>query len=440
MAPCFAGLRRRDRPSDRVGDDLPDELVARRTGNGFNEWNFSPHLGYSHDDLSLGLTGSFASRLVENPGTVMFPAYATTTKSIEALSLDGSWVAAPFLTLKLASSVSRDSIHYLDTGAVSYQDSRHAWNYADVDLLQEFTFGKHQVTTGVQFLRHSVNSTDIDHHTEEGTALFGSGVFECSQDSLVFRAMPGLRIDHSSLFDNQVNGKVGLSVTLKTAFRPMLFVNAASAFHSPAFNDLYWPQDAYSVGNPDLKPEHSRDLDAGAQATWRREKIECSARISYFAMQLDDMIVWEPRPDYIWTPVNIAASITGASIQLTFADADRYRGAFNLTQSIAHDRNTGNTLIYRPRFLATTTHSATWGRFAAGVTGRYTGRVYTNDANTASLPPCFTFDGNCSIALMDNDGMRLVYDILNMTDRMHATIEGYPLPGREHRLSLKIGF
>jgi outer membrane cobalamin receptor len=36
--------------------------------------------------------------------------------------------------------------------------------------------------------------------------------------------------------------------------------------------------------------------------------------------------------------------------------------------------------------------------------------------------------------------MRLIYDMLNMTNREHATIDGYPLPGREHRLSLRINF
>lgn len=435
-----------------MGDKISDGAFSyqdasgnwkQRIGNSFNEWNFNPHIGLSLDKFSFGLTGSVASRLIENPGTITYPTYATTTKNTGSLSFDGSWVATHFLTLKLNSSFSRDSLHYLDTNTFSRQDSRHNWNDADVNLLQEFTFGRQLLTSGVEVLRRSVTSTDIAYHLENGTAVFGSGNFEFAKDSFVFSATPGISFEHSSLFDNQINGKIGLSVSLHNSFRPMIFFNAGSAFHNPAFADLYWPKDAYSVGNVNLKPEHSRDVDFGAQTAFRQSNFEYSARISFFFMRLEDMIVWEPGSDYIWSPVNInAALINGESIQATFSNADHYHGSINFTESIARDRKTGDTLIYRPRFTATTSHSATFGKITIGFAGRYTSKVYTDAANTdsLSLPSCFTFDGNCSVALTKDGGVRLVYDMLNMTDRMHSTIEGYPLPGREHRLSLKVGF
>jgi|GEM_PF-2369438 vitamin B12 transporter len=415
-----------------------------RTSDGADECNFFQRLSYSLNELSLGVTGSYAYRADESPGAITYPDPATTFQNIGSLSLDGSWIQSKFLTLKLNSSVSMDSVHYVDTNSLTHSDSKNTWNNANLELLQDFTLGDQRITTGVDALRHSVNSNEINYHAEDQYALFGSGILELPVNDFVFSTTPGVRLDNSSLFDNQLNGKIGASVAYKGLLKPMAFFNAGTAYHNPEFSDLYWPDEDYTVGNPDLKPEHSRDWNAGLQFQQRTGAIGCLCRFSYFDMWLDDMIIWEPSPDYVWSPVNIdEASIKGVSLHASVTVAKWYSGSLDLTASHAEDEQTGKTIIYCPEYLATSSHTFTFKRFSAGIAGRYTSSVYTETDNSASLPPCIIFDGNVSVPLLpvNHDGeMRLIYDMLNMTNREHATIDGYPLPGREHRLSLRINF
>ncbi len=415
-----------------------------RTSDGADECNFFQRLAWSHDDLSLGVTGSYAYRADESPGAITYPDPATTFQNIGSLLLDGSWVQSKHLTLKWTSSLSMDSVHYVDTNTATRQDSKNTWNNANLELLQDFTLGDQKVTTGVDALRHSVNSNNIGYHLEDQYALFGSGILELPAGDFVLGATPGVRLDNSSLFANQLNGKGGASVSYKGFLKPMAFFNAGTAYHNPEFTDLYWPDEDYTVGNPNLKPEHSRDWNAGIQLRQGTGAVECLGRCSYFDMRLNDMIIWEPNADYVWSPLNInGASIKGISLHGSVAVAKWYSGSLDLTASHSVDELTGETIIYCPEFLATSSHTFTFKRFSAGMAGRYTGRVYTETNDAASLPPCITFDGDLSIPLLpvNHDGeMRLIYDILNMTNRQHATIDGYPLPGREHRLSLRINF
>ena len=415
-----------------------------RTIDGADECNFFQRLTYYHNDLSLGLTGNYAYRADESPGATTYSDPATTFQNTGSLSLDGSWIQSKLLTLKLTSSVSMDSVHYVDTNSLTRSDSKNTWNNANLELLQDFTLGDQRVTTGVDALRHSVNSNEINYHAEDQYAFFGSGILELLVNDFVLSATPGVRFDNSSLLDNQLNGKIGASVSYKGFLKPMTFFNAGTAYHNPEFTDLYWPDEDYTVGNANLKPEHSRDWNAGIQLQQRTGGIECLGRCSYFDMRLNDMIIWEPNMDYVWSPVNIdQASIKGISLHGSVTVAKWYSGSLDLTVSHALDEQTGKTLIYRPEYLATSSHTFNFKRFSAGIAGRFASRVYTNDSNTTSLPPCITFDGNVSIPVLpvNLDGeMRLIYDMMNMTNRQHATIDGYPLPGREHRLSLRINF
>ena len=98
--------------------------------------------------------------------------------------------------------------------------------------------------------------------------------------------------------------------------------------------------------------------------------IEYSGRFSYFQMRLNDMIIWEEQPDFIYSPVNIdEASFKGYSLEASLQFAKRYSGSLDLTASHALDEQSGKILVYRPEFLATSSNTITFKRFSPVLRG-----------------------------------------------------------------------
>ncbi|MGA2505921.1 MAG: TonB-dependent receptor [Chitinispirillaceae bacterium] len=411
-----------------------------REHNGYMDWGIHPKIGYNDSSVAVTLSGSLSGRNADGPGSTDFPDTNNTRQTISYIGLNGRWTAGEFLTLRANSSFGYDYLHYRSVSQESWNTDRNG----SLELVQDFTFGKQLLTTGMQGLFQSAISNEYGHHTGNQGSVFASGILEQSVQDLVFRETPAVRYDYSSIFKGALDGKAGLIATWKVPAEPSLFFNIGNAFKSPAFSDLYWPQDAWSIGNPHLKPERSVDWDIGAQLHHRVAAIDYSGRITYFRMRLNDMIIWEPRPDFVWTPVNVAAAtIRGCKISTQLRLFKMYATSFDCAYSLARDANTGKTLIYRPRYAATYTNALEAGRITFGITVRYSSEVFTDESNTGQLPASTIFDANLGIkiASVGEDGdARLVYDILNLTDEQHVTNEGYPLPGREHRLSLKLSF
>jgi outer membrane receptor protein involved in Fe transport len=127
-------------------------------------------------------------------------------------------------------------------------------------------------------------------------------------------------------------------------------LSASSSFRRPTFNDLYWPEDDFAVGNPDLQPERSMETEAGiampGTGCW-------SLSMTGFLAFTDDLIRWEPGESGKWSPVNVArARRMGIEIEsrLTLGACD-LSGTLTLMDVTDNDpasTNYGMTLPYVP--------------------------------------------------------------------------------------------
>jgi outer membrane cobalamin receptor len=212
---------------------------------------------------------------------------------------------------------------------------------------------------------------------------------------------------------------------------------------------LYWPRDPYGAGNPALKPEQSTHADCGFQARTVSGPATTLARITAYRMQMRDMIIWQPDPSdpsgMRWTPSNLAgAVIRGIHGTVELSYGKEFSSILGAVWNDARDEKSNKVLIYRPAYVVTFSQNVAINRVTGGMTCRYMSSVFTNDQNSATLPECTVFDARLGVGLFsspdDNKSVRLIYEILNVTDVQHYTNEGYPLPGREHRLSLKVSF
>jgi vitamin B12 transporter len=405
--------------------------------NDFRDWGVYQKIGLTTGDLKLNTSVSLRDRNTDNPGSLVWHDTGTMKKSVGFAEVDAGWRANEVVRFKASAAVSLNNMRF---EPASYNPSNHEYLSGDIEFVQEFTFGRQLITTGLQGTRQSVMSSDVGFHVTGQGGAFTSAVLQHAIGGVNLRAMPAVRFDYSSQFKGALNGRFGLMASLPTIqeVEPSVFANIGSSYRSPTFVDLYWP---YGMGNPALKKENSFDVDGGIQIRTGSGKISLSNRAAVFLMRLDDMIVL----DDTWKPQNLdKASIAGFKFKSEVRYSDVYNAAFDFVYNNARNGSTDNVLTYRPRYIATFTSGLSVQRLTAGFTLRYSSEQFIDAANAQLLPAAISADVNFGITLVrtgDNGSrLRLVYDALNITNQDRMMARGYPLPKREHRLSLKAGF
>ncbi len=427
--------------------EYPDsnDAYQSRDHNGYADWGTFQKLNYTFDAVRLGASARYSERDTEIPGMITWPSPANSSKKIGFVAVDGSWSAKEFLTLRLNSSFSGNRIRYTDSNPAMPQDSRHAKEREDAEFVAEFTARGQMVNAGLQGSRDELESNEIGDHTARQAAVFANCILRQTLSDFVFSQTPAVRFDYSTIHGGSLNAKTGFIAAWKGPLYPSLFVNAGTSERSPSFNDLYWPRDAYTVGNPDLTPEKGVSLDAGIQLRQSFASAAGRGRFTVYSMRLDDMILWQPDTNWVWSPANVAqAQIRGykADLVLTWSGIGDF--GLNLAMNDARDGNTDKVLIYRPKYIANMSGRRFGNRTSQGVSVRYSGQTYINAENSDSLPSTVTIDVNAGCKVLstgiDRQGLWLVYDMINITNQAYSAMDGYPLPGREHRLSVKMDF
>ncbi len=155
------------------------------------------------------------------------------------------------------------------------------------------------------------------------------------------------RRDDYSDFGAANTGYVGYGYQASSALK--LVASASNAFNAPTFNDLFYP----FGGNPALKPERSRSLEAGVQY----HEGATTARLQLFRTRYRDLIGF----DAAFNRVNIGrATAEGAEFSLD-RNFDGWRVRFAGTLQRAVDDDTGERLIRRARAFGNLTLSRTVG-------------------------------------------------------------------------------
>ncbi|MEO0292011.1 MAG: TonB-dependent receptor, partial [candidate division WOR-3 bacterium] len=77
--------------------------------------------------------------------------------------------------------------------------------------------------------------------------------------------------------------------------------NYSKGFRAPTLLDLYWPYNGFSKGNPDLKPETSKEIEGGIKVIEDKSLL----LISYFKRELENGITWSLDENFVYTPQNI---------------------------------------------------------------------------------------------------------------------------------------
>lgn len=182
-----------------------------------------------------------------------------------------------------------------------------------------------------------------------------------------------IRQDHYSDFGTANTGLFGYGYTINEAWRATASVS--TAFKAPTFNDMYLPLAWGFSGNPNLKPEHSKDSEIGLHYAAGGQHLDAM----YFDNRIRDLI---------------ATNATGTTvININEARSDGfelgYAGQFNdtgvkaaLTSQNPRDAETGQALLRRAKLFANLGVMQQLGAWKVGGEWQYSGTREDIDINT----------------------------------------------------------
>lgn len=172
------------------------------------------------------------------------------------------------------------------------------------------------------------------------------------------------RNDNNSQFGHFTTGSIGYAYQFTPAWRANIGAN--TGFRAPNFNELYWPLTSEFVGNPNLQPEQSKNIEVGLQYTHDSGQMAVTA----YQNQITHLIINEPITpgSYLYRPVNIGqATLKGVTLHGNQFLTQRTQlvGSFDWLSPINDDTN--ELLPLRAQRVLRLAAEHTWGEAIWGL-------------------------------------------------------------------------
>ncbi|GAA4859076.1 TonB-dependent vitamin B12 receptor [Luteimonas vadosa] len=329
------------------------------------------------------------------------------------------------LTAQAGRSDDRSDNHYADAASGTRTYLSTFDTHRDTASVQaDFGVGgDHLLSVGADWQRDSINSTTA-FAAEARDNLAGFVEYQGRFGAQSVQA--SVRSDDNEQFGSHVTGGLGWGWTFADDLR--LALSYGTGFKAPSFNDLYFP----FFGNPDLRPERSKTLNAGLRgdhAGWRWT-------LDAYETRVDDLVTYDAS---IFLPNNLEqARIRGAEFTLAGSLAGWDLG-LQLSHTDPRNRtpgaNDGRLLARRARDTGRFDLDRRIGSWRLGGTLNAAGARYDNAANTVRLGGYATVDLRLAYAL--SASWTVQAGVTNLFDRAYETIAWYNQPGREYALSLR---
>lgn len=190
------------------------------------------------------------------------------------------------------------------------------------------TFGfehKKQSYAGTRLMRQKVEGPSLTKELKEySTKSYALYIEDQWQVSDRLFLLPSLRYGYDYQYGAEVTPKLGLTYDVNKIWK--LKANYGKGFKAPTISELYmnWVHGGYMglLGNPDLKPEHSRSYDVSLEG----DNGSMFAKFTYFNNDVSNLISFKPirpsadmvnPPRWLYQYHNVgSAQINGIEIEL----------------------------------------------------------------------------------------------------------------------------
>ena len=360
------------------------------------------------------------------PGPLQFPspnANQQDRRTLVSLAFDDR---SPKRRLQASLYHNRSQRLYSDPDAFPAPlDSDHRNRMSSADLSVDRPLPSGHYTYGFSWRNDSLDSSNLGKRSADNLAVFANGEIQRGRVTLV----PEIRNDRQSQFGSSLSPGLGLIFELRAP--NSLTANVSRSFRAPSFDDLYWPEDNFAVGNPNLRPERAFAVDL----TWRRSQHS----LTLFRTSTRDLILWQPTPGGKWSPSNIGRAIMqgielqtkGRTARLGYELNYTFLNAFDATDDPV---TSGKQLIGRPKHQAKLVLTEAIGAWNLFLGLDAVSKRFSTSANTKAIGGYLLADLTIDREVPSLGTLQ--FSLRNPTDKRYETIPGYPMPGREVRLRI----
>lgn len=364
----------------------------------------------------------------------------TFAPSPEAKQIDGRdyyWMAYEKDKSRVSLYFKRNRQYFSDPNPVFPTDSKLAEETINVDWTDQTQVEDHLLTWGLNWQKVNFNSSDIGFN--QGQYLGGM-----VQDQMTWPGdinfVVNTRLDKMPRSGAISNTRVGLNFPVIANWRGK--AAWGQAYRPPSLADLYWPDQPFMIGNPDLKAETSSGWDVGLEgkisAIGDQEGV---LSLTYFSQSIGNMIVWTPNDVWKFQPQNISGvKNTGIEAEIKYPWPGG-EGFANFTWQRSTDEQTGQAIIYSPSQKANFGFRLDVPFFGtpctAGANLSYVGTRYTLPDDSQTLPSYTTAD---AFYQFDWESSKFNFQVKNILDSSYEEQYGYPMPGRRWLVSWEYNF
>ncbi|MDD2752622.1 MAG: TonB-dependent receptor [Candidatus Omnitrophica bacterium] len=414
-----------------------------RTNTEFNSKDFNTKLEYEFNDQNdLLFSGGFLKSLQGVPGPVNNPDVDDKQRNLKNY-LDLAWSFKPDKDTELTSKIynNYDRLEFMpnrmdsvfDTGAGK---SIHATQTRGINLqLAKELFEKNRLVGGLNYTGNFNDSTDTAKHKYNVKAAYLDDQFDLTKK---IKLSLGVRVDDYSNFGTQASPS--FTFLYKFNENNKLHSVISRSFRAPTFNDLYWPNDGFSRGNPNLKPEKGATAELGFESRLNKYYL---VNLTYYRSNYDELINWAPEspdPLAMWSPNNIgSAVIQGAELEQQINLTDNLEAVLGYTYLLAKDRKTHKFLNYQPQDKADFSlkfHNL--NGLMMELKGQFTGKRFHDANNSVKVKQFFSLGFSASKKF--KHGITYYLNLDNLLGKKYQVVRNYPAPGFSVTNGLKFDF
>lgn len=303
-------------------------------------------------------------------------------------------------------------------------DDRTSWGVVHGTIQRSYSWQNnltltenHKLSTLFERTEERLQSTDTYTHTRRNTNAIGL-IYRGNLGPLHLQA--SVRNDNISGYGNKSTGSLAIDFDLTPQWQ--IGIAGSTGFKAPTFMELYSPRTQWGSGNPDLRPEQSRNIEAKLQYQTDTTLISLTA----YQNKIKDLINY---PDIGPSqPYNVdSATIRG----ITLTAAQQYGNTtIRASADFMNPRNdlTGEQLLRRARQVYNLGVEHQIGAWNLGAEYQFTGKRYDYIAGQVGLVGGHSLlNLTAAYDFTDSVGVQVRWN--NVLDKTYSNAYGYNTPG-----------
>lgn len=347
-----------------------------------------------------------------------------------------------------------DRVKINEIDELFFADTDDDFNNFNIKADAKYSSGSVIIRAGSEYRSESVSSSSVagGKRTREIKSLYSKAEYgkKILSGKFDYHASGALRKDFISgtEFDRILFAADNSIVYTVKDLKLIPGYSYSQSYNLPSFSDLFWADNLYSAGNPDLKPEYAEQHEFSLKSTFIFANHDLRAGYTFYDKKLDGLIVWIKRTSGKYTPENYKKGrIKGHEISAAIGIFDNMvslEAAYSRTypKQFTDDPVTdGKYVIYKPLEVFSTGINAEYNGCTASFHAKYNGKMYLNETNSIDIYPFWLYDASVS-KIFKSAGAELKISAFcdNMSDEQYQVIYGYPMPGKRIGTAIEIKF